>query len=123
MDYINEILGCYSWEFLVGVCCPFSKSLALFQTKKCHFPHSFSDLAFRQRLCHQYGFECISNSRISILFLFIRNCNDKYIHTPHSSLENHTRFQTKVAKVYTSFQTKKAQKSYPLGRHIPIRLI
>ena len=40
-----------------------------------------------------------------------------------SSLENHTRFQTKMAKVYTSFQTKKAQKSNPLGRHIPIWLI
>ena len=38
-----------------------------------------------------------------------------------SSLENHTRFQTKMAgKVYTRFQTKKAQKPYPLERHIPI---
>ena len=27
----------YSWEFLAGVC------LTLFQTKKCHFPHLFSD--------------------------------------------------------------------------------
>ena len=52
-----------------------------FRPKKCHFPHSFSALALRQRLCHQYGFECISNSRISISFLFIWNCNDKYIHT------------------------------------------
>ena len=38
-----------------------------------------------------------------------------------SSLENPTRFQTKMAgKVYNRFQTKKAQKPYPLGRHIPI---
>ena len=29
--------GEYSWEFLAGVC------LTLFQTKKCHFPHLFSD--------------------------------------------------------------------------------
>ena len=34
-----------------------------------------------------------------------------------SSLENPTRSQTKMGKVYTSFQTKKAQKPYPLGRH------
>ena len=29
----------YSWKFLVGVC----EILTLFQTKKCHFPHPFSD--------------------------------------------------------------------------------
>ena len=38
-----------------------------------------------------------------------------------SSLESHTTFQTKMGKVrYTRFQ---AQKPYPLGQHIPIRLI
>ena len=31
----------------------------------------------------------------------------------HSSLENHTRFYTKMGKVYARFQTKKAQNSYP----------
>ena len=36
------------------------------------------------------------------------------------SLENHTRIQTKIGKVYTRFQTKKAQKSHLLGRHTPI---
>ena len=30
-----------------------------------------------------------------------------------SSLENNTRFQTKMCKVYSRFQTKKAQKPYP----------
>ena len=35
-----------------------------------------------------------------------------FIHS-HSSLENHTRFQTKMGKVYTRFQTKTAQKPYP----------
>ena len=29
--------GGYSWEFLAGLC------LTLFQTKRCHFPHLFSD--------------------------------------------------------------------------------
>ena len=40
-----------------------------------------------------------------------------------SSLENHTRFQTKMFKGYTRFHTKKAQKPYPLGSHIRICLI
>ena len=39
-----------------------------------------------------------------------------------SSLENHTRFQTKMGEVYTCFQTKKAQNPYPLERHILIWL-
>ena len=32
-----------------------------------------------------------------------------------SSLENHTRFQTKIGKVYTRFQTKTAHKPLPNG--------
>ena len=36
-----------------------------------------------------------------------------------SSLENNTRFQTKIGKVYSRFQTEKAQKPYPLGCYIP----
>ena len=42
--------GGYSWEFLVEVCHPVPQILILFQTKKCHFPHPFSDLAFRQKI-------------------------------------------------------------------------
>ena len=33
----------YSWEFLVGVCRPVLQILTRFQTKKCNFPHPFSD--------------------------------------------------------------------------------
>ena len=32
-----------------------------------------------------------------------------------SSLENHIRFQTKMGKIYTRFQTKTAQKTLPFG--------
>ena len=39
------------------------------------------------------------------------------------SLVNHTRFKTIMVKIYTRFQTKTAQKPYPLGRHIPIAYI
>ena len=35
----------YSSEFSVGVCHPVLQIPTLFQTKTCHFPHSFSDLA------------------------------------------------------------------------------
>ena len=52
-------------EFLVGVCRPVPQILTRFQTKKCDFPHRFSDqtsqnpypfsdLAFRQNLCLHY---------------------------------------------------------------------
>ena len=40
-----------------------------------------------------------------------------------STFVNHTRFQTKMGKVYTRFQTKTAQKPYPLGRQISLWLI
>ena len=46
--------GGYYWKFLVGVCRPVLQILTLFQTKKCHSPHPFSDQAFRQKLCHHY---------------------------------------------------------------------
>ena len=36
------------------------------------------------------------------------------------SLENHTRFLTIMVKIYIRYQTKTAQKPYPLGRHMPI---
>ena len=48
-------------------------------------------------------------SHISLSLLFIWNWNKEYI---HGSLENHTRFQTKLGKVYTRFETKTAQKPH-----------
>ena len=38
-----------------------------------------------------------------------------YVIHSRSSLKNHTRFQTKMDKVYTHFQTKMAQKTLPFG--------
>ena len=61
-----------------------SKILTLFQTKKCHFSHPFSDLASK-KLCHHYldrrdknsnknyFLKSISNSHISLPFLLIWN--------------------------------------------------
>ena len=76
--------GGYSWEFLIGVCCPVLQILTQFQTQKCNFLHPFSDQTskihtrllrleckqknssnpFRIRiflfLCHSFGFETIN---------------------------------------------------------------
>ena len=63
-----------------------------------------------------------SNSFRIRIFLFFSYSfgtrNSKYLHTLRSSLENHIRFQTRMGKVSTRFQTKTAQKPYPMGRHI-----
>ena len=58
------------------------------------------------------------DSHITPSFLFIWNWNDKYFRALPYSLEKHSLIQTKTGKVFTRFQTKKAQKPYPLGRHI-----
>ena len=44
-DIRAYVPGRSSTEFLVGVCRPVLQILTLFQTKKCHFSHPFSDLA------------------------------------------------------------------------------
>ena len=45
--------GRYFLEFLMGVCHPVLQILTLFQTKKCHFSHPFSDLASKIHPCFQ----------------------------------------------------------------------
>ena len=68
-------------------------------------------------------FKPISNSHVSLSFLLIWNWNDKYVHTLRSSLENHTRFQTKMGKVYTRLQTKTTQKPHNGTAHTYIAYI
>ena len=61
--------------------------------------------------------------RIRIFFFLSYSFEMETIKTlihSRSSLKNRTPFQTKTGKVYTRFQTKTAQKPYPMGRHIPI---
>ena len=61
-------------------------------------------------------FKSLSNSHISLSFLtHLPNGNDKYVHTLCSFLENHTRFQTKMGKVYTRFLTKNRAKTLADG--------
>ena len=125
--------GVFSWKFLVGLCHPVLQTLNLFQTKKCHFSHTFSDLASKKlssllRLEQQPKKIYSSPLRIRIyLFLsysfgietintFIHSRGSLEIMIPDSRL--------KWAKsIITCFQTKTAQKPYPLGWQIPVWLI
>ena len=98
--------GGYSWEFLVGVCRPVLQILTLFQTKKYHFPYPFSDLFFRHKLCyHWLSLERKQNKSNPVRILFLSylfgiETLNAFIYS-RSSPENHTRFQTKVSKMYT----------------------
>ena len=132
----------YSWEFLVGPCLPVLQILTLFQTKKCCFLHPFSDKTFKIHtrfqtwplgrnyvLITQIRAQTKHSSKPFRIRIFLLLCYsfgieaiNTFIHS-RSSLENHTRFQTKMGKVYTRFHTKTAQKPYPIGRHLPIQLI
>ena len=88
--------------------------------QKCHFSHPFSDLSPRKcmsslilRLEQQQKIHI----HIYKIFLFLSysfgiETNNAFIHSS-SSLESHSRFQTKMGKVYTSFQTRTVQ-NHPL---------
>ena len=72
----------YSWELLVGMCRAILQILTLFQTKKCHFPHSFSHpevvakrnitslhkTEIMSSLQQKYCVKSISNSHITLSF-------------------------------------------------------
>ena len=111
--------GGYSWKFLVGVCRPVFQILALFPTKKCHFshhfPHPFSDLEVvtkrNMRVNIDRNYVIITDIRtLAKGFLscsFKIETTNTFIHY-HSSLVNHTRFQTKMGKIYICSQAKTA---------------
>lgn len=58
---------------------------------------------------------------LQILALFLDLATFFLMHF-HSFLKNRTCLQSKIAKFYVHFQTKMAQKPYPLGQQIPIQL-
>ena len=130
------------------MCCPFLNILTLFQTKNVIFRTRFQtwplksipvfrpggDHKTQRKHWHeteimssllrlnlqQIDFlKSISNSHITLSFLFIWNseATNTLIHR-RSSFVNHNRFQTKMSKVCTLFQTKTEQKPYPMGRHM-----
>ena len=62
------------------------------------------------------SFKSIWNFLVFLSFSVIWNWNDRYVLThSHSSLENHTLFQTKIGKVYTRFRPKAAPKTLHFG--------
>ena len=91
--------GEYSWEFLVGLCCLVIRILTLFQTKKCHFPHPFSDLEVvtKCNICVYFDGNYVTIAEFSmpakrfLSFFFIYNIKttNTFIHF-RSSLVNHT---------------------------------
>ena len=104
----------------MGVCRPVLQILTLFQTKKYHFPHPFSDLevvtkrnitclhkteimSSLERLKRQqkYFLKSISNSHITLSFPSFRIETTNILIHNRSSFVNHTRFQTKLGKIYT----------------------
>ena len=97
------------------MCRPVLQILTRFQTKKCYYPHPFSDLSLLRLGRKHKNYSNLFGIRI---FLFLSysfgiETIKMFIHS-RSSPENHTRFQTKMGKVYIRFQTKTSQKPYPM---------
>ena len=86
--------------------------------QKCHFSHPFSDLSLKKCMSSLIlRLEQQQKIHIYKIFLFLSysfgiETNNAFIHSS-SSLESHSRFQTKMGKVYTSFQTRTVQ-NHPL---------
>ena len=83
----------------------------------------------RQKLCHHYQIRAQTKNSPNAFrirtFLFrsysfgIETINTSIHVRSHSSLENHTQFQTKIGK---GFSDQKGPKTLPFGRYIPIWL-
>jgi len=119
----------------VGMCQPVLQIHTLFQTKKISFFTPFFRPAWPLKSIPilRPGLEEIISTalrleqqqkrflKIHFKFAYFSFSNsfgietiNAFVHS-QSSLEKHTRFQTKMSKVYTHFQTKALQKPYPLG--------
>ena len=114
----------FFWEFLVVVCARFSKSWPYFRPKNVILHTRFQTWPFRQKWCYHYVErkpKYFSNpfriyTSFFLFHLFGIETINTFIHS-HSSIESHTRFQTKMGKVCVLFQAKTAQKPYPMRRH------
>ena len=71
--------GGYALEFLVGVCRPHLQIQTQFQSKKCHSPHPFSDLAWKiHTRFHTWPCTWLSIAYVSVLNGSQRN-KDEYV--------------------------------------------
>ena len=66
----------FSRKFLVGMCHPVLQILTLFQTKKCYFPHPFSDL----EMVTKHNITCLHKTEImsSLLRLKLQQTSNSY---------------------------------------------
>ena len=118
-------------EFLVGVCRPVLQILTQFQTKKSNFRTRSQTRSLKSILVFRPGLkaeimlsllrlerkqENSSNPFRIRIFLFLSYSFG--IETTNTFM--HSRSSLKMGKVFTRFQTKTAQKLYPMGCHIPI---
>ena len=106
--------GGHSWEFFVGVYNPALQNMILSQTKKYHFHTRFQTWPLKFIPVFRLRFELVRSTCGIFLFLsysFGIETINTFIHS-RNSLENHTRFQTKMDKVYTRFQTFGAAHTY-----------
>ena len=128
-DQMPKGSGGYSWEFLLGVPPGYPNPDPTLSQKMSFFTpvfrHSLLEIMWsllrleqQQKRLLKIHFEFAYFS--FFLTHFGIEAINKFVHS-HSSLENHTRFQTKMSKVYTPFKTKTVHgewKHYRLGRHL-----
>ena len=115
----------------------------LFQTKKCHFLHPFSDLTSKIYTSFQTlssgrnyfiitqiraqaknFFKCISNLHISIFsYSFGIETINTFIYSVVQFPRKLYPIPDQMGKVYTRFQTKRPKNHTAFGRHIPVWLI
>ena len=91
-----------------GVCRPVLQVLTLFQTKKCHFPHRFKTWPVR-------NYVTITVRRLTLKRFLKTHFEFAYMIYSRSSLENHTRIQTKSGKSLCPFSNQNGEKTIPFG--------
>ena len=114
--------GRQSWEFLLALCRPILQILTLFQTKIVIFPFSdfrpeiMSSLLRLERKQKDF-LKSIFEFALSLFLSYSFGVEkpNMFIHS-RSSLENYTRFQTKMGTASTRFRTETAQGPNLLGR-------
>ena len=120
----------------VGMCGTIPETLTLFQTKVCDFPYPISALiknlipyfrpealepgAWPERMTSCYGTYTVVGVNIKREMVLFPNDEEvanssKKTYPIQDECTNHT-----LVEIDTLFQTKTAQKTYPLARHMPI---
>ena len=79
--------GVYFWEFLVGVCRPVLQILTLFQIKKCHFPHPFSDM----EVVTKRNITRLHKTEINVIIAEIKTATKRFLEI-HFEFEYYTSF-------------------------------